>query len=49
MPAPSTKEFFVYITASRPRGVVYVGMTSDLAGRGWEHRERVIDGFTKKF
>ncbi len=43
------KEFYVYITASRARGVLYVGMTSDLAGRGWEHRERVIDGFTKRF
>ena len=44
-----TKEFFVYITASKPRGVLYVGMTSDLAGRAWEHRERVIDGFTKRY
>ena len=35
------------MTASRPRDVIYVGMTSDLAGRAWEHRERVIDGFTK--
>jgi putative endonuclease len=49
MRAQSTKVFFVYITASRPRGVIYVGMTSDLAGRGWEHRERVIAGFTKRF
>lgn len=43
------KVFHVYITASRPRGVLYVGMTSDLAGRAWEHRERVMDGFTKKY
>jgi putative endonuclease len=45
----STKVFFVYITASRPRGVLYVGMMSDLAGRAWEHRERVMDGFTKRY
>jgi putative endonuclease len=44
-----TKEFYVYITASVPRGVLYVGMTSDLAGRAYEHRERVIDGFTKRY
>jgi putative endonuclease len=44
-----TKDFFVYITASKPRGVMYVGVTSDLAGRAWEHRERVIDGFTKRY
>ena len=43
------KEFYVYITASGPRGVFYVGMTSDLAGRAWQHRERVINGFTKKY
>ena len=42
------KSFFVYITCSAPRGVLYVGMTSNLPGRAWEHRERVIDGFTKK-
>jgi putative endonuclease len=46
---PPTKDFFVYMTASEARGVIYVGMTSDLAGRSWEHRERVIDGFTKRY
>jgi putative endonuclease len=43
------KIFFVYILASRPHGVLYVGMTSDLPGRTWEHRERVLDGFTKRY
>jgi putative endonuclease len=43
------KVFNVYMTASQPRGVIYVGMTSDLAGRAWEHRERVYDGFTKRY
>ena len=43
------KEFFVYITASKSRGVLYVGMTSDLAGRAWEHRECVLEGFTKRY
>ena len=37
------------MTASWLRGVIYVGMTSDLAGRAWEHRERVLDGFTKRY
>ena len=44
-----TKAFFVYIAASVPRGVLYVGVTSDLPGRSWEHRERVLDGFTKRY
>ena len=43
------KIFFVYMTASKARGVIYVGMTSDLVGRAWQHRERVIDGFTKRY
>jgi putative endonuclease len=43
------KIFHVYITASKARGVLYVGMTSDLAGRAWQHRERVREGFTKRY
>ncbi|MEQ1650045.1 MAG: GIY-YIG nuclease family protein [Hyphomicrobiaceae bacterium] len=43
------KTFFVYMTASKPRGVIYVGMTSNLPGRAWQHRDRVHDGFTKKY
>ena len=43
------KTYWVYITASGPGGVLYVGMTSDLAGRAWEHRQRVMDGFTKRY
>lgn len=43
------KIFFVYIAASKPRGVLYVGMTSNLPGRTWQHREHAIDGFTKKY
>lgn len=35
--------------ASKARGVIYVGMTSDLAGRAWQYRERAIDGFTKRY
>lgn len=43
------KRFWIYITASGPRGILYVGMTSDLAGRAWQHREKVLEGFTKKY
>jgi putative endonuclease len=43
------KDFYVYITASKLRGVLYVGMTSDLPGRAYEHRERIVDGFTKRY
>ena len=34
---------------NRPNGTLYVGVTSDLARRVWEHREGLADGFTKKY
>jgi putative endonuclease len=40
---------WVYIMASRPRGTLYVGVTSDISGRVWEHREGVLPGFTAKY
>jgi putative endonuclease len=43
------KLFFVDIMAGARRGVIYVGMTSDMAGRAWEHRERLLEGFTKRY
>jgi putative endonuclease len=43
------KDWWVCITASGPRGVLYTGMTSDLPGRSWEHRERVVGGFTTRY
>ena len=49
MPIAQDKTYWVYIAASKPYGVLYVGMTSNLAGRTWEHRERVMDGFTKRY
>ncbi len=34
--------------ASRPNGTIYVGVTSDLAGRAYQHRNGLIEGFTKE-
>ncbi|MBF6176308.1 GIY-YIG nuclease family protein [Nocardia blacklockiae] len=39
----------VYILASRPRGVLYIGATSNLVGRVWQHRNDVVESFTKRF
>ena len=39
----------VYILASRPNGVLYVGVTSDLEGRMAEHDQGLIEGFTKRY
>jgi putative endonuclease len=39
----------VYILASRRNGTLYVGVTSDLSRRVSEHKEDIIDGFTKRY
>ena len=43
------KQFYVYILASRRNGTLYVGMTSNLIQRIWQHKEKLVDGFTKKY
>ena len=39
----------VYIMASRRNGTLYVGVTSNLVQRAYQHREAMIDGFTKRY
>lgn len=41
--------YYVYILASRRHSTLYVGMTNDLVRRTWQHKEGVIDGFTKAY
>jgi len=43
------KDYYVYILASKRNGTLYTGITSDLVKRVWEHKEKVVDGFTKKY
>ena len=42
------KAYFVYITASRTK-VLYTGITSDLTGRIIQHKDKRLNGFTKKY
>jgi putative endonuclease len=43
------KRSYVYILASGPYGTLYVGSTTDLLKRVWQHREGVFAGFTKQY
>jgi putative endonuclease len=40
---------WVYIVTNRPNGTLYAGVTSDITRRAWEHREGVVEGFTKRY
>ena len=40
---------YIYILASGPNGVLYVGVTNDLVRRIYEHRNELVPGFTKKY
>src|SRR6266404_5461511 len=41
--------FYVYLLASRPQGTLYVGLTSDLAKRVFEHKSKAVPGFTPRY
>ena len=43
------KNYYVYILASKRNGTLYIGITSNLIKRVWEHKEKIADGFTKKY
>jgi len=43
------KQPAVYILASKPNGTLYVGVTSNLIQRIWQHQNGVVEGFTKKY
>jgi len=43
------KRFFVYVLSNRRRGVLYVGVTSDLIRRLFEHKAKLVPGFTKTY
>lgn len=42
------KTYFVYLLTSKRNGTLYIGVTNDLARRVYEHKEKVVRGFTQK-
>lgn len=45
----SSKLYFVYILASRRNGTLYTGVTDDVLHRSWQHKQDLVEGFTKKY
>jgi putative endonuclease len=43
------KNFYVYLLASAVNGTLYVGVTSNLVQRVWQHKEGLVEGFTAQY
>ena len=43
------KQFYVYIMTSRRNGTLYIGMSSNLVQRVWNHKNNMVEGFTEKY
>jgi putative endonuclease len=43
------KNYFVYILTNKYNKVLYIGVTNDLAKRVYQHKEKMVEGFTKKY
>jgi putative endonuclease len=43
------KQYYIYILANRKNGALYIGVTSGLVKRVWEHKNKVVKGFTSRY
>ena len=43
------KNYYTYILASKKDGVLYIGITDNLEKRTWQHKQSLVEGFTKKY
>jgi putative endonuclease len=44
-----SKNYYAYILASKRNGTLYIGVTSDLKKRVFEHKNDLVEGFTKRY
>ena len=44
-----TKHYYVYIMTNKHNTVLYTGVTNDLKKRAWQHREKLVAGFTQRY
>jgi len=44
-----SKQYYVYIMTNKRNTVLYTGITGDLLKRVYEHKQKIVEGFTKKY
>ena len=45
----NNKQYYVYILFNKKNGTLYVGVTNDLAKRVWQHKNKIIEGYTQRY
>ena len=43
------KQYYIYILTNKKDGVLYIGVTNDLTRRVWEHKQKIVEGFSRKY